>query len=613
MYSDLDSLTLALFGEIRASLPPGERWSELRQKIGGLGQAISPLGKLTGLAGLDSSELLSHLAERVGGDTSATAAKRTAEEALRRADRPVLVVMDDLDRLTPEELLVVFKLVRLVGRLPNVYYMISFDEQTLLDVLKGSNLVGNSDRRAREFLEKIVQVRLDLPAFRDRDILVMAHRSLNVLLDAHNLTMKPDEQRRFYEGYFRHMQDRLRTPRAIKRYFGQADATLGPLAGEVDLADFLFVTFLRTSEPAVYRLLGRHHAELTGTHVRPAAWRDIRPNQRAEQWRSRMREAGVAEEHLEGCLDLLAMMFLPVRQALGNGRPSHAALPRLGIGNAEYFDRYVFFGIADDGLPEAVFDRGLTQLAAGGPITGDAAELLLRLREDTQRITRRLQHRRVDGRPVPAAALLQAMADHYGQLTAEPQMMDLLTSEMSARFLARDLLTDLPADDRPQVLAGMASTPGGALLASHTLHRVTSGRFGVSEQLREREWVSEAQVALAERIALHLTQAAAHGAEDLTEPESALIWAWRHTHPESARAWLHQRLDDRWEILPLLAALISPATLQAPFLSDDIVSALDALFGLDELYTRLDPLLDPEAAVTADHHQANLLQALRNH
>lgn len=45
LYSDLESLTLALFSEIRAALPDDQRWSEVRQRIGGFGQAISPLGK----------------------------------------------------------------------------------------------------------------------------------------------------------------------------------------------------------------------------------------------------------------------------------------------------------------------------------------------------------------------------------------------------------------------------------------------------------------------------------------------------------------------------------------------------------------------------------------
>ncbi|MEU7061688.1 P-loop NTPase fold protein [Streptomyces sp. NPDC046197] len=97
LYSDLESLTLALFSEIREALPKDERWSEARQKIGGFGQAISPLGKITALFGLDSEGLLQEVSNRISGDTSASAAKHKAEEALRKAGRPVLVVMDDLD------------------------------------------------------------------------------------------------------------------------------------------------------------------------------------------------------------------------------------------------------------------------------------------------------------------------------------------------------------------------------------------------------------------------------------------------------------------------------------------------------------------------------------
>lgn len=160
-----------------------------------------PLGKATAVFGLDSEGLIQEVSNRVSGDTSASAAKRKAEEALRKAGRPVLVVMDDLDRLTPEELLVVFKLMRLVGHLPGVYYLISFDERTLLDVLQRSELVGNSEPRAREFLEKIVQVRLDLPAFRERDADLLVDRSLAAVLASHNLTLTPAEQRRLSDAY----------------------------------------------------------------------------------------------------------------------------------------------------------------------------------------------------------------------------------------------------------------------------------------------------------------------------------------------------------------------------------------------------------------------------
>ncbi|MER7316466.1 MULTISPECIES: KAP family P-loop NTPase fold protein [Streptomyces] len=361
LYSDLESLTLALFSEIREALPNDGRWSEAREKIGGFGKAISPLGKVTALFGLDSEGLIQEVSNRISGDTSASAAKHKAEDALRKAGHPVLVVMDDLDRLTPEELLVVFKLVRLVGHLPGVYYLISFDERTLLDVLQRSELVGNSEPRARDFMEKIIQVRMDLPAFRERDADTLVNRSLSAVLASHSLTLTPNDQERLSEAYYRYLQARLRTPRAIKRFFGQVDATLGQLTGNVDIVDFLLVTFLRTSEPRAYQLLWQHRAELTGTSMDLPSHRDERPEQGIDRWRIRLQSAGVAEQHLDGVIGLMGMLFAPVRQALGHSINLQAIALRRGIGSIDYFDRYMVFGVPDDDLPEHTLDTALQQ------------------------------------------------------------------------------------------------------------------------------------------------------------------------------------------------------------------------------------------------------------
>jgi hypothetical protein len=40
-----------------------------------------------------------------------------------------LIVIDDIDRLAPDETLLIFRLVKSVGRLPNVIYLLVFDRE----------------------------------------------------------------------------------------------------------------------------------------------------------------------------------------------------------------------------------------------------------------------------------------------------------------------------------------------------------------------------------------------------------------------------------------------------------------------------------------------------
>ncbi len=611
LYTDLDSLVLALFSEIRAALPRGRRWSEARKRIGEFGQAVSPLGKATAAFGLDSEGVIKEFSRRLSGEATASAARHRVERALRKADRPILVVMDDVDRLTADELLLLFKLVRLVGRLPNVYYVLSFDEQTLLDVLRRSDLARDDEYRAQEFLEKIVQVRLDLPAFREKDGADLVDRSMDVIVRSHELAMTEQEQRRFADAYFRHLQVRLATPRAVKRFFAQVDATLGSVVGEVDLVDFLIVTFLRVSEPGVYRMLVRRRAELTGTESGIfAADRRMRPEERAEMWRSRLRSAGVAEENLEGMRHLLAMVFPAVQKDIGEATHHQDPAARRGIGSSDYFDRYLVFGVPDDDLSEAAFDEGLAQLRGGAP-GEESAAVLEWVQRDTHRFVRRVQQRRAAGSPLPARELLQELSHRYGQLTPSREGLGLVDAQMVTRFLARDLLVDLPPDQRARTLWTMAATLDGVALAGYALLKVSKPDDDDSrDAATEEDWVIQARALLDARIAHNLSFAATQPPQDLTEAEVTAIWAWRHTAPDSARTWIHQRLNDSWALLPLLARLI-PDNPPFPLIDTDTLAGLDALIGLDELYTRIDALPHPPS--NPETHEEKIHQALRHH
>ncbi|WP_330257750.1 hypothetical protein OG586_37260 [Streptomyces murinus] len=161
----------------------------------------------------------------------------------------------------------------------------------------------------------------------------------------------------------------------------------------------------------------------------------------------------------------------------------------------------------------------------------------------------------------------------------------------------------------------MAATPDGAVLATRTLHSATDPDDTASEHTTTTELsAAQARDALTSRLAEHLAPAAQRSAPDLTDQDSTLIWMWRHTDPTGIRTWLRARLDHGWELLPLLAALITPQQFPFPLIDNDTWTGLDALFTHDDLYTRLTPHLtnSPDTPPPTDQHQTNILQALRD-
>ena len=109
-------------------------------------------------------------AEKAVGVTAPSQIRNAVSEGLAKSGRQLLIVMDDLDRLNPDELLILFKLVRLVGDVPGLHYLLAYDEDTVHHLLKQTAIAGGSSERARRYLEKIVERRWEVPPLTDEQV-----------------------------------------------------------------------------------------------------------------------------------------------------------------------------------------------------------------------------------------------------------------------------------------------------------------------------------------------------------------------------------------------------------------------------------------------------------
>lgn len=609
IYSDQESLQNGFFAELRAAMED-EAWSESRKAVGALGRAVAPLGKLTMLAGVpDVSAIVTKVSDVIAGDTSVTKTKAAAEAALRKAGRPVLVVMDDLDRLTPDELLLALKLVRLVGRLPNVYYLLSYDEKTLVDVLEKTPLAsGGGTERARSYLEKIVQVRLDLPVLRDYQRGELVNARFADLLAALGLLGKV-EMSRVSRAYHDHLASRLNTPRTINRFFAQVAALYkASHSDELDFVDFFLVTWVRTAEPALYFALANWKGDLTGPSGRSllerlAAGSPPSRDQQKTEWLARLARNGVAEENLQGVLAVLAQLFAPISEVVHGGVKASGDYSdiarRRGIGHQDYFDRYFAFGVPSEDLADAEVVAGVAEMASGQ--FGDAtSRLVQRMAEDPMKVLRKIELVMPEGNPPSGlvgflAATYPTAPDNGSFDSAKRNIVDLLK-----RFLAK-----ASRDDFFFALSVLQSVPEGLSLLSQGLAAVR----GNEDSGPPIDWFSEATAEVIGKLEHTFSDREYDNPERISYEDVKSLWSWALLDAPSRLGWLRQQVESqRWHVVDILAAVQQGTGVYTdsglvPVVGEVRKSHIEDFLGLDFVMERAFPLPDGVQVQSHDMHE----------
>lgn len=373
--SDLDSLLRGFFTGLSDALPEELR-KEGRKRFA---QYASGIAKLLpeinlGLVKVSTEKTIEAI---TGGDSLAIRRERI-EELLAPVERPIVVLLDDLDRLHPDELLTIFKLVRLVGRLPNVFYVLAFDEETIVDVLKTTAVSGGSQERARSYLEKIVQVRMDLPGVHESQLSQLLNQGIGRIAEHHSVDLSSVDFSDFANQYQNYLRRRLSEPRSVKRYLAQVEAYYPLVEHEVNFADYLLVTFLRVFHGGIYRDLPHRKDGLVRSSTSLFGGQPDLKKVR-EDWMRWVKQRGVDEEEIEDVLSLLGSLFVPVRAAMEDvifGGSVDDPIPgERRVGSSEYFDRYFQHAVPPDDIPDALVREAMAELMEG--VSGKATERLL--------------------------------------------------------------------------------------------------------------------------------------------------------------------------------------------------------------------------------------------
>jgi hypothetical protein len=233
--------------------------------VPGSGMLLEAVGTAAGEAADKTKESAGQLLDRwknAPEKLSLSAARKRIVDLLDGADRCIVVVVDDLDRLPPADLGAMVQAVKAVADFPNVIYLLAYDPQTASTALRSAFRLRAGE--GRRYLEKIIQLQIpvpEAPAFKIQAFATDRFTAVLSPLVGNEVDQKDVEEALPLAAAL------MQTPRDVARLRTRLLVTARDLTGNVNLADVLLAEAVSLKTPGIIDYVDRNRSALLTARI----------------------------------------------------------------------------------------------------------------------------------------------------------------------------------------------------------------------------------------------------------------------------------------------------------------------------------------------------------
>jgi len=204
------------------------------------------------------------LLDTLSGNTEETAKEKEQSlseireeltEILLERESPLIVVMDDLDRLTSSQLRMVIQLIKANLEFPNVVFLLLFQRDLVEDKM------NDGLQQGRDYLEKIIQVPFDIPRIETTRLHSLLFNKLDKIIVQDKSAESMFDSGRWGNIFHGGLKEYFGNLRNVYRYTSTLSFHFTLLKGnsafEVNPVDLMAIECLRVFEPDVYKEISR--------------------------------------------------------------------------------------------------------------------------------------------------------------------------------------------------------------------------------------------------------------------------------------------------------------------------------------------------------------------
>ncbi len=498
-----------------------------------------------------------------GDDQSVRSLKDTIGGGLEEKRRRVLVIVDDIDRLGRQQVVQLFRVIKAIGDLPGVVYLLAFDRLVVEEVL--GEVEGTS---GNEYLAKIVQVSFDVPPPSPDALRRMFATRINRLFG------NVEDETRLANLFLDGVQGFLDQPRDVVRLVNHIQVTYPPADGEVDAIDFLGIECIRVFQPDVYEKIRKNPGAFAGNTGGPGYGDDTQLEKFHNDWLE-----NVPDENKGQVKAIMTSLFPRLEGVWGN---THYGTDWLStwrkdgrIASPEAFPAYFRMGLPEDqvGRQEMArliasledanqFEAELRRLAEEAlPTGGSRLSIALSRLQDYTKEEIPTEH-------VPTA--LYVLLDLADDLDLPQDRGAGVMRRGNALHIARlfaQLVRRLDGEARTDAVteAFQTSRSPSTLVSLVVMLGQQHGKYTDEDPLPEDEWLvpEEVQEALESSVLETVRASAQAGTLAETPSLSAVISWWnRHGKDDEVRDWVEAQAQTDDGVARLLTGFASPVDQQ---------------------------------------------------
>lgn len=253
-YTDKDNLISLFFESLQSKLKEFDTkkmYKSVRKALCDYANALDVLSYIPGMSP-KLVEIIKAIAKEQGEQLEdkpdLDKSRETLEKELMKINSKIIVIIDDIDRLTNIQIRDIFQLVKQVADFPNVIYLLVMDRNVVQRALAEVHNLEDGN----EYLEKIIQIPLELPVLSKSKLDDIFLKKLEDIIK--NTSYKVNIDQMYWNKVFSNcISPYINNLRDINRIMNTFQFRYGILYNEISFEDMVAITTLEVLEPKLYK------------------------------------------------------------------------------------------------------------------------------------------------------------------------------------------------------------------------------------------------------------------------------------------------------------------------------------------------------------------------